>query len=220
MNYTAKVLLFSIFLSSLANISYCQAIVHNLGQLLEQKKLKTYNRALQPYSDKNRLGVQLDVKEGDGVAWLSDVIFQNGTIEVDVKGKDTPGQSFVGIAFHGTDDKTYEAIYFRPFNFKAADSARRNNAVQYISHPVHTWKKLRDEHFSKYENPVNPAPDPNDWFHVRIDVNNKTITVYVNDIATPVLEVTSLSENEKGAIGLWVGNFSGGEFANLSIKNK
>ncbi len=44
--------------------------------------------------------------------------FRNGTIECDIREKDVQGQSFVGITFHGVDSTTYDAIYFRPFNFK------------------------------------------------------------------------------------------------------
>jgi hypothetical protein len=95
------------------------------------------------------------------------VEFANGTIELDIRGKDVQGQSFVGVALHGVDGTTYEAIYFRPFNFRAADSTRRAHAVQYISQPTHTWQKLRTEHPGMYENAVNPAPDPNGWFHAR-----------------------------------------------------
>ena len=52
---------------------------------------------------------------------------------------------------------TYDAIYFRPFNFRTSDPARRLRAVQYISHPTYTWNKLRAERPGVYEKPVNPA---------------------------------------------------------------
>jgi hypothetical protein len=57
---------------------------------------------------------------------------------------ETLQQSFVGVAFHGVDGTTYDAIYFRPFNFKTDDPVRRIHAVQYISHPDNPWQKLRD----------------------------------------------------------------------------
>src|SRR5688500_12122860 len=50
--------------------------------------------------------------------WLKNVSFKNGTVELDIKGKDLRGESFVGIAFYASDDEHYAAVYFRPFNFK------------------------------------------------------------------------------------------------------
>src|SRR5437867_3608028 len=78
-----------------------------------------------------RRGVHLGEGPGEGAAYLPGIEFANGTIELDVRGKDVQQQSFVGVAFHGVDGATYDAIYFRPFNFKAEDPARRIRAVQY-----------------------------------------------------------------------------------------
>jgi len=100
---------------------------------------------------------------GDGVAYVEGLEFTKGTIECDVRGKDIQQQSFVGVAFHGVDGTSYDAIYFRPFNFRTKDPARRAHAVQYISHPTYTWQKLRAEQPGRYEQPVNPVPDPNEW---------------------------------------------------------
>ena len=67
------------------------------------------------------------------------------------------------MAFHGLNDTTFDAVYFRPFNFN--NPARNGHSVQYISHPEFPWYKLRKE---QYENLINPVPEPNDWFHVLI----------------------------------------------------
>src|SRR5207342_2389645 len=120
----------------------------------------------------------------------------------DFKGKDVQQQSFVGIAFHGVDGTTYDAIYFRPFNFRAEDPARRIRAVQYISHPTHTWQKLRAEQPGNFEKAVSPVPDPNGWFHARIVVASPSVKVYVNDAGEPSLVVGQLSDRKKGLLGL------------------
>src|SRR4051794_4357186 len=52
-----------------------------------------------------------------GLAIVEGATFDTGTIEIDLKGNAPPDQSFLGVAFNLTDEKTYEAIYFRPFNF-------------------------------------------------------------------------------------------------------
>ena len=126
-------------------------------------------------------------------------------------------QSFVGFAFHIQDEKTYDAIYFRPFNFMNADTTRRWRAVQYISHPVYTWDKLRQDHPGKYENKVNPVPQPEGWFHVKIVVEGSDVKVFVNNAPTPSLAVKKIATVSKGQFGFWVGNGSDGSFANLVI---
>ena len=189
----------------------------DLAALADGKGFKVFNRSVSSLNDGAKKGVRLSENSGDGVAYLQGIEFTNGTIEFDVKGKDVQQQSFVGVAFHGVDGTTYDAIYFRPFNFKAEDQARRGHGVQYISHPTYTWQKLRTEQPGKYEQAVNPVPDPNAWFHVRVVVASPKVSVFVGDAKEPSLVVDQLSDRKKGLVGLWVGNTSGGDFANVRI---
>ena len=181
------------------------------------KDVQVFNRSVSSLSDGTTKGLRLSSSPGDGVAYLRGTEFGNGTIEVDIRGKDVQGQSFVGIAFHGVDSTTYDAIYFRPFNFRTPDSTRHSHAVQYISHPTYTWQKLRAERPGSFEQPVSPAPDPNAWFHVRVVVASPKVSVFVGDAKQPSLVVDQLNDRTKGLVGLWVGNGSGGDFANLKI---
>ena len=178
---------------------------------------KVGNRDVQPLIDGPRRGLRLDARAGDGGAWWPDVQFGDGTIALDLRGKDAAGQSFVGVAFHGDDVKGFDAVYFRPFNFRAASEIGRSHAVQYVSHPAHTWDKLRKEHPGKYEAAITPPPDPNAWFHVRVEIAHPTVRVFVEQIAAPVLEVQQLNDRKTGWVGVWVGNGSEGSFANLAI---
>ena len=167
------------------------------------------------YTEDGKDAIGFDIQEQ--LAWLSDVSFSNGEIEVDLEGKDAFQNSFLGIAFHGIDNSTYDAVYFRPFNFQTTDSVRHIHAVQYISRPDYPWERLRKEQNGKYEKAINPAPNPNDWFHARIVVLNYKIAVYVNGSKTPSLEVAKLSSRTTGKIGIWL-NGSFANFANLTIK--
>jgi hypothetical protein len=187
---------------------------------LSTAKLSVSNRELTPFVAGDKKAIRFSEREGDGVAWLDGVNFSNGTIEIDIKGKDVLQQSFVGVAFHGVDEKTLDAVYFRPFNFRTTDSVRHIHAVQYISHPTYTWDKLRSEQNGKYEKAISPAPDPSEWFHAKIVVDFPFVRVYVNNNQMPSLEVQLLNDRKDGKMGLWVGNNSGGEFANLKITNK
>jgi hypothetical protein len=134
-----------------------------------------------------------------------------------LRGRNAVGQSFVGLAFHGVNDTTYEAIYFRPFNFATEDPARRLRAVQYVSHPAHPWQVLREQHPGVYEKPVIPPPDPDGWFHVTIQVDADTVRVFVGRAASAALEVKRLTTRPGGWVGLWVGNTSPGDFADVTI---
>jgi len=194
-----------------------KTIEPDLAALAESNGFKVFNRSVSSVSDGARKGARLSENSGDGVAYLPGVELTNGTIEFDVKGKDVQQQSFVGVAFHGVDGTTYDAIYCRPFNFRAEDPARRSHGVQYVAHPTHTWQKLRTEQPGKYEQAVNPVPDPNAWFHVRVVVAGTKVSVFVNDAKEASLVVDQLSDRKKGLVGLWVGNTSGGDFANLKI---
>lgn len=161
--------------------------------------------------------IRLDETLGSGFARLKDFAFTEGVIELSIRGKNVPQHSFVGVAFHGLDDETYDAVYFRPFNFRSDDPERRSHGVQYVSHPTFTWNKLRAEHTGQYEQPVDPPPDPDAWFGARIVVRSGTVSVYVNDADAPSLVVEQLSDRAGGWLGFWVGNGSGGDFADLRI---
>jgi hypothetical protein len=178
---------------------------------------KVSNRQMTPLDEGARHGLRLDAHEGDGVAWWPDVQFSNGTIELDIRGKDILQQSFVGVAFHGLNETTFDAVYFRPFNFKSDDPVRRSHAVQYVSHPTYTWNKLRTERPSQFEQPVAPPPDPNQWFHARVVIAFPSVRVFVNDAAAPALDIKQLSDRKTGWVGVWVGNGSDGAFANLTV---
>jgi len=181
------------------------------------KTWRVHNRAVSEATVDGRAAIQFDGRQGDGLAWLPDIQLSDGTIEFDARGQDVFQRSFLGVAFHGVDAETFDAVYFRPFNFRATDPVRRNHAVQYIAHPTHTWQKLRAERPEEFENPVDPPPDPNEWFHVRIVLAHPKVSVFVNDVPAPCLEIEQLSDRKTGWVALWVGNNSPGQFANLKI---
>jgi hypothetical protein len=150
------------------------------------------------------------------IAWLKNVSFKEGTIDVDLRGKDVFLQSFLGVAFHASDANHYEVIYFRPFNFRHADTARRKWSLQYMVVPEFLYDKLRKEHPLVYENAVTPVPKADEWFHATIVIKGDEITVYVNHSSTPSLQVKKLNSANDGMIGLWDDELSG-DFANLTV---
>ena len=190
----------------------CQERSFDLQLLLKENKLITYGQKAVPIADGAKKGISLT-----GIAWLKDVNFSEGTIEVDLRGKDVLQQSFIGIVFHGVDTVTHDLVYFRPFNFLSADPVRKIHAVQYVAHPDFPWHKLREEKNGIYEKAVTPAPSPKDWFHATIVVKGNEINVFVNNSTTPSLTVNKLNSRSNGKIGLWNEGLDG-DFANLVIK--
>jgi hypothetical protein len=177
------------------------------------------NRKLTILTDAGgKKSVHLDARPDDGVAWIKGLNFERGQIEFDLKGKNVPQQSFVGIAFHGVNDSTFEVIYFRPFNFLADDSTRKRHSVQYVFLPKFDWSYLRDRYPGKYEDAIVTTPDPESWFHVRVLADEGKISVFVNKDEQASLVVKPLGTAAAGKIGFWVGNGSAGDFSNLSIR--
>jgi len=161
--------------------------------------------------------VRLDEAPGMGLLWTKSVDFADGDIDVDMRGRDVFQRSFIGIAFRVASDSVFDAVYLRPFNFAAKDSTRHAHAVQYTSYPGYPWERLRAESPGRYEAAIVPAPGANGWVHLRLALRGSDLQVYVGNAATPTLHVTTLGGRTHGGIGLWVGESSPGDFANLTL---
>ncbi len=191
----------------------------NLSNKLQNKKIKAINRTIS-LNVEHQDAIQMDAQDADGVGILKDVEFDKGIIEVELLGENNPGKSFIGIAFNIQDDRTYEVIYFRPFNFVAEEQIRKEHMVQYIFHPEFTWYKLRDERTGEFEKGISLPPNPDDWFKAIIKIDEKKVEVYVNDISEPVLIVDRLSSPKSNKIGIWTGYGSSGKFRNLVLRKE
>ncbi|MBB5637710.1 hypothetical protein HDE68_003635 [Pedobacter cryoconitis] len=210
-NYYFKI--FFIFFFSAGTCVAQQNINYDLSTALKQHKLLfDAKQSVTLIEDHPMHGVS-----ANGIVWLGDTEFSTGTIDIDLRGKDIFQQSFLGIAI-GPDTTTYEAVYFRPFNFQSTDEIRRNHTVQYISHPDYPWEKLRDEFPLVYEHATKPFPLAKDWFHAKIVIDKDEISVYVNHSSAISLHVKRLNKIQKGMLGLWTYGLKG-DFVNLKITN-
>jgi len=162
--------------------------------------------------------ISIKNKEGAGMVVLNEIDFQTGIIELDLKGENNPGRSFVGLAFNIQNDTIYEAIYFRPFNFQFTDQIRRAHSVQYISMPDNDWRFLRTNFEGQYEAEFSRQPSPDEWFTITIDITKNMIIVIDKDSDQELLSVTRLQKSISDKIGLWTGNNSKGVFRNLRIR--
>lgn len=163
--------------------------------------------------------ISLNNQEGEGIAVIEGVSFETGTIELDLKGENTPGRSFVGFAFNVQNDSTFEVIYFRPFNFQSEEQIRREHSLQYISHPKNTWRYLRTNFEGQYEGEFPRRPSPDDWFTVVLKIDDNQVSVFDKETNALLLEVDRLEQPHSSKIGFWTGNNSKGSFRNLRFKD-
>jgi len=190
---------------------------HNLGELAKANRIEVFNRTLDQTKADSPQAVFLNAAPNDGLAWITGVELSEGTIELEIKGKNEQSRSFVGIAFHGQDNRVFDAVYLRPFNFQATEQERRSHAIQYVSMPGHDWRELRNSHPAKYEFAITPAPDPDSWVKLKLVVKGKNVAAFVNGSDGSALTVELLNERLKGKVGLWVRNGSDGWFRNLKV---
>jgi hypothetical protein len=157
-------------------------------------------------------------------AVIKDVLFREGTIEVDLAGQPAAGagaeaRGFIGIAFRLQGDGRYEYIYLRPTNGRADDQIRRNHSTQYSSHPDFDFARLRQEAPEKYESYVDLQPGV--WTRYKIEVEGRKARLYVHGAEQPCLIVNDLKlEPREGGVALWVGPGTEGYFSNLKITAK
>jgi hypothetical protein len=206
-----------LIISSLFSQTELDDTTFDISLLATGEMWAIFNRTVAIVEDGEKRGVYLDEKPGQGVAWLPSFEIGDGVIEVDLKGRNEPGKSFVGIAFHGVNAENYEVIYLRPFNFRAETEARRSHSMQYVLVPSHEWRRLRTEHPGQYEAAIASPPAPDAWVHLRLELDGPTVRVFIDRVSEPALVIDRIGVVERGWIGLWVGHSSDGMFANLKV---
>lgn len=219
-----KIILLTLALSGLVSIpvdAQQTPDTPDLAVVTDAKSWRVFHATAETVETDGKRAVRL-VAEGDsanglvGLALPMSVRFGTGTIEIDLKGKNVKQRSFLGVAFNVADERTFEAIYFRPFNFKA-EEPMRGRSVQYVAWPANTWEHLRKTAPGRFENPVHPVPDPDSWFHARIEVTEKQVRVFVDHASEPSLVVSRLLPGgQRRPAGLFVDSAEG-LYANLRI---
>ena len=219
----SRVFFITILVSNLSLILYSQKTFAQKTESinlfdLQNKDIRVINREAVYVDTLDKKYLSLSRDKEVGLIWLPVEEFQNGTIEIIMRGNNEFQRSFIGIAFHGTNDSTFDAVYCRPFNFFAEDSIRRTRSIQYISHPTYTWEKLRTEQNGVFEKEIINPPDPDDWFKMTLVIDDKIIKAFINSNETPSLIVEKLDDRSSGKLGIFVADNSGGDFDKIEIK--
>jgi hypothetical protein len=159
--------------------------------------------------------VHLSAAPGAGLAWIKGLELNEGCLALEVKGSNEFGRSFVGVAFRGVDQDTYDTVYVRPFVFQSDNPDYVSNGLQYMSMPDFAWPVLRERFPKVYEKPIGSRPSPDDWVQLVVRFGSDRVQVFVNGSATAQLDVATLSQQAGGRVALWVGNNSSGAFRSL-----
>ncbi len=129
---------------------------------------------------------------------------ENFVLEMDIAGKAMPG-----IGFRAKDLWDYEFLYFRVF------SGGKDDAIQYIPvfHGSHPWQLYNEP---TYE--TSAEFKSQEWFHVKMEVFDKNMRVFIGDKETPNMQVELLQkECDSGDIFLKT-SFAEAYFSNVKIQ--
>ena len=144
-----------------------------------------------------------------GTAFLKDVEFENGIIEVDMAVKKM--RSYPGINFRIQAPGNLENFYIRPHR-----SPFYTDVLQYtpVFDGLAGWQLYNGEGYTAgYDIPYEQ------WLHIRLEVNGRQARVFINDDETPALVVHDLKHGlSKGTIGVTGPADGSSYFSNFSYK--
>jgi sugar lactone lactonase YvrE len=137
-----------------------------------------------------------------GTAYLKDVEFENGFIEVDIAVERE--RTYPGIVFRRQSDEDYEEFYVRPHRMKFY-----SDALQYA--PVINGISCRQLYNGAGYTAGGQIPI-NEWVRLRLEIHGKQARVFLGDAEIPALEITDLKHGvSEGTIGV-KGNRDGAAF--------
>jgi sugar lactone lactonase YvrE len=130
-----------------------------------------------------------------GFAYLRDVEFDNGIIEVDIAVTGEKVRAYPGIIFRMQSEENFERFYVRTHRANLYP-----DALQYtpIDNGITSWQLYNGEGFTAR------ADFPSgQWVHVKMEILGKQARVYVGDMEKPALIVNELMHGEsRGTIGI------------------
>lgn len=128
-----------------------------------------------------------------GSAYLKDLEFQDGVIEVDMWFSHE--RSYPGIMFRIQTPGSFENLYIRPHRSKFYP-----DAIQYTPsiNGIRGWQLYSGQGYTaSYDFPFD------EWVHFRLEVSGDQALLFINDSGDPALVIHHLQHGtSKGAIGL------------------
>ena len=128
-----------------------------------------------------------------GTAFLEDLRFQDGVIEVDIAVDGT--RSYPGIIFRMQTEGNYERLYVRPHR-----AGLYPDAIQYtpVFNRVEGWQLYNGTGYT-----AAAELPPGEWIRLRLEVKGKQARVYLGTRASPALVITDLKHGvSSGTVGV------------------
>ena len=128
-----------------------------------------------------------------GTAYLKDMEFENGVIEVDIAV--TGARSYPGIIFRMQSPLNYERFYIRPHR-----AGIYPDALQYthVVNGVASWQLCQGEGYT-----AGTAIPENQWIHLKMEIYGSQARVFFGDADLPALVINRLKHGRsKGNIGV------------------
>jgi sugar lactone lactonase YvrE len=129
-----------------------------------------------------------------GIAYLEDVEFEDGVIEVDIAVDGS--RSYPGIVFRKTSPRDYERFYIRPHR-----AGLYSDALQYtpVFNGIAGWQLYNGDGFTaEVELPTDR------WIRLRMEVKGTQARLYIDDAKEPALEISELQHGvSRGSIGVF-----------------
>jgi hypothetical protein len=139
------------------------------------------------------------------MATLPDAKFETGTIEFDML-VPSAAQSFPGIYFRGQDENNYEHFYLRPHQNGRPDA----NQYTPVINGVTAWQI-----YARYNGRMTYRL--NEWFHVRLEVAEDSVRIFVDAPDQPALVVHDLKRARQSGYIALKGSLGGAYYANINV---
>ncbi len=130
-----------------------------------------------------------------GSAFLKDVEFENGVIEVDIAVTGQKARTYPGVLFRIQSPGNYERFYIRPHR-----ASLYPDAIQYVPcfNGIDGWQLYNGENYTS----AADIPD-NQWVHFKLEVSGSQARLFMDDMDQPVFVMNYLKHGvSKGTLGL------------------
>jgi sugar lactone lactonase YvrE len=129
-----------------------------------------------------------------GTAFLKDVEFENGVVEVDLAFKE--GRVFPTIVFRRQDEANYEEFYVRPHKSGQPDALQYTPSFNGLS----AWQLYYGDGYTNAW-----TFSPNEWIHIKLEIAGTQARVFIGESKSPALVINDLKLGRiKGGLGLKV----------------
>jgi len=146
-----------------------------------------------------------------GSAFLKDVEFENGIIEVDIAVTGQKARTYPGVLFRVQSPGNYERVYIRPHR-----ASLYPDAIQYVPafNGIDGWQLYNGENYTA----AADIPD-NKWVHFKLEVSGSQARLFIHHKEQPALVMNFLKHGvSRGTIGLNTPRNRTAYFSNFKYK--